>query len=117
MKNNRMTKFNVIATLIAVLALYGSAVNASTYLVTYGTILDITPVYGPLGSIQAVYVSMNNLDTTGVFVYVCRRPNLGPCVNAIPGHDYIFTANMRDFCSVPDKICGEGLIESLTFQQ
>lgn len=108
-----------LALVVVVLALFlgPSLASASTFIVTYGTITDITPIYGPNGYIRAFYVTMNNLDTTGVFTYVCRRPNLGPCVNALVGHDYIFTADMQNFCSVPHKICGEGLIESLAFQQ
>lgn len=106
-----------LVVVILTLLLVPSFALASTFIVTYGTITDIAPIYGPSGYIQAFHVTMDNLDTTGTFTYICRRPNLGPCVNALVGHDYVFTADMQNFCSVPQKICGEGLIESLTFQQ
>lgn len=87
--------------------------QAATQLVTYGQIVSVTPVYGTGGLVNNYQVLILNLDTTGYYTYVCRRPNLGPCANMMVGNSYRIDANLMNSCSSL-FICGEGLIASVS---
>lgn len=115
MKTNRMTKFSGIAVL-AVLTLcffIPSVTSASTDLVAYGLVTNVSYVYGGAGYIQAIHLEMENSDMSGYFTYVCRRPNLAPCLPVMSGYSFQFNAHLQSFCYVTGKICGEALIDSL----
>lgn len=89
------------------------SLSASTAITTYGTVTSITNVYGSGGLVNHIVIGMDNLDGSGSFVYICRRPNLAPCTSAMIGVQYQFYANMTNWCTATNKICGEGTIGSL----